>query len=191
MKVVPGRLGGVLVLHPEPRPDERGFFVRTLDAAALRGEGVDPAAFVQESQSRSSFGVLRGLHLRAGRGEAKLVRCARGAVYDVVADLRPWSPTFGQWESFLLDDVAHLHVYVPRGFAHGFQVLSEMADVCYHHDEVYDAAAEAQVVWDDSDLAVDWPHPPRELSARDRSAPGLAVVREHLEQWFPAPEENP
>jgi dTDP-4-dehydrorhamnose 3,5-epimerase len=190
MRVRPGQLAGVVVLEPEPFGDERGFFVRTLDADALRGAGIDPAGFVQENQSRSGRHVLRGLHLRAAPGEAKLVRCARGAVLDVVVDLRPWSPTFGQWESFLLDDSEHRHVYVPRGFGHGFQVLSEVADVCYHHDNRYDPAGEASVAWDDPDVGVSWPEPPVSLSERDRTAPRLREMLPLLREWFPRPDDE-
>ena len=187
MKVLPGTLPDVVVLEPEPVRDERGFFVRTLDADALREAGIDPTAFVQENQSRSGRHVLRGLHLRAAPGEAKLVRCARGQVLDVVVDLRPWSAAFGRWESFLLDDEDHRHLYVPRGFGHGFQVLSDVADICYHHDARYDPAAEAAVAWDDPDIGVPWPHPPAGLSARDRAAPRLADLLPRLHEWFPAP----
>lgn len=190
MRVRAGTLPGVLVLEPQPRGDERGFFVRTLDADALAGAGVDPAAFVQENQSRSVRHVLRGLHLRAAPGEAKLVRCARGRVLDVVVDLRPWSPAFARWESFLLDDEDHRHVYVPRGFAHGFQVLSDVADVCYHHDARYAAEAEAAVAWDDPEIGVVWPHPPVALSDRDRAAPTLRELVPRLQAWFPSPEQS-
>jgi dTDP-4-dehydrorhamnose 3,5-epimerase len=183
-------LPGVVVLEPQPARDERGFFVRTLDADVLAAAGIDPAAFVQESQSRSGRHVLRGLHLRASPGEAKLVRCARGRVWDVVVDLRPWSPAFGRWESFLLDDEEHRHVYVPRGFGHGFQVLSEVADVCYHHDARYVAAGEAAVAWDDPGIGVSWPHPPVGLSERDRTAPRLEAVLPRLREWFPADDKG-
>lgn len=184
MKALPGDLPGVLVLEPEPRHDDRGFFVRTLDLDVLAEAGA-AGRFVQENQSRSRHATLRGLHLRAAPGEAKLVRCARGRIYDVVVDLRPSSAAFGRWQSFVLDDVDHRHVYVPRGFGHGFQVLSDVADVCYHHDAVYDPAAEAAVAWDDPDLAVAWPLPPQHLSARDVSAPRLDELLPALREWFP------
>lgn len=183
----PGTLPGVVIFEPVSHVDHRGFFVRTFDADSLRSAGIDPGAFVQENQSRSPRGTLRGLHLRAGPGEAKLVRCARGAVLDVVVDLRPWSATFGNWETVVLDDVDHRHIYVPRGFGHGFQVLSEIADVCYHHDATYDPAADAAVAWDDPDIAVQWPVPPLQLSQRDRAAPTLAVALPQLREWFPRP----
>jgi dTDP-4-dehydrorhamnose 3,5-epimerase len=174
-------------VEPQSVGDERGFFVRTLDVDVLREAGLEPDDFVQQSQSRSNRHVVRGLHLRAAPGEAKLVRCARGRVFDVVVDLRPWSRAFGRWESFLLDDVDHKQVYVPRGFAHGFQVLSDQADVCYHHDARYDASGEAAVAWDDPEIGVAWPHPPSTLSERDRAAPGLEDLLPDLRRWFPSP----
>lgn len=191
MRVRPGRLDGVLLLEPTPFVDDRGFFVRTLDAEVLREAGVDPGGFVQESQSRSGRHVLRGLHFRAAPGEAKLVRCARGGILDVVVDLRPWSATFGQWEGFELDDEVHRHLYVPRGFGHGFQVLSEVADVCYHHDASYDAGGEMVLAWDDPDVGVAWPHPPQSLSGRDQQAPSLAELLPRLRAWFPGPAQSP
>lgn len=184
MKILQGQLPGVLVVEPVPFVDDRGFFVRTLDADALRHAGVDSTRFTQENQSRSGQHVLRGLHLRSGAGEAKLVRCARGRVFDVVVDLRPSSPAFAQWQSFLLDDIEHRQVYVPRGFGHGFQVLSKVADVCYHHDARYDPATEAAVAWDDRDIGIRWPHTPRDLSDRDRAAPHLTQLLPDLRRWF-------
>jgi dTDP-4-dehydrorhamnose 3,5-epimerase len=125
VRVREAQLPGVRVVEPQSVGDERGFFVRTLDVDVLREAGLEPDDFVQQSQSRSNRHVVRGLHLRAAPGEAKLVRCARGRVFDVVVDLRPWSRAFGRWESFLLDDEQPQQVYVPAGFAHGFQVLSD------------------------------------------------------------------
>jgi dTDP-4-dehydrorhamnose 3,5-epimerase len=175
---------GVLVLEPEPKSDERGFFVRTLSADVLAGVGVDQSRFVQENQSRSRRGTLRGLHLRAGPGEAKLVRCSQGRIFDVVVDLRPSLPSFGRWESFQLDDVDHLHLYIPPGCAHGFQTLSEVADTCYHHDQFYDPSLDVVVSWNDPDIAISWPLPGPLLSERDRSAPFLRAVRPQLHEWF-------
>lgn len=186
MRIRSTTLPDVLVIEPEPVVDERGFFVRTLDADVLREAGVEPTCFVQENQSRSLRHVLRGLHLRAAPGEAKLVRCASGRVFDVVVDLRPWSPAFGRWESFVLDDREHRQLYVPRGVGHGFQVLSDVADVCYHHDARYDASAEAAVAWDDPTIGVTWPHRPSSLSDRDRTAPRLTTLLPDLRRWFPA-----
>jgi dTDP-4-dehydrorhamnose 3,5-epimerase len=176
-----------LVLEPEVIHDERGFFVRTFDAETLRQGGVNPTSFVQENQSRSGRHVVRGLHLRAAPGEAKLVRCARGAILDVVVDLRPWSKSFGAWESFVLDDQHHRHIHVPRGFGHGFQVLSDVADVCYHHDAAYVAGGDVAVAWNDPDIGVSWPHPPAMISTRDSEAPLLREMLPRLREWFPQP----
>ena len=184
MQVRSTTLTDVLVFDPEPFVDDRGFFVRTLSADVLAAAGLDHASFVQESQSRSDRAVLRGLHGRAALSEGKLVRCARGEVFEVVVDLRPWSPSFLQWDSFTLEDRAHRQVWVPPGCVHGFQVISEQADICYRMDAVYEPSLDITVAWDDPDLAVPWPALPPILSDRDRSAPRLAELLPRLEDWF-------
>jgi len=176
----------VLVVTPEPIVDERGFFVRTMSADVLLAAGIDPARFVHENQSRSAFRTLRGLHGRCALSESKLVRCARGHLFEVVVDLRPWSSSFGRWESFELDDVRHRQVFVPAGCVHGFQALSAEIDVCYKHDARYDPTLEIAVAWDDPELAIPWPVPDPLLSPRDRTAPVLAEVRPKLVDWFGA-----
>ena len=123
MNVTACAIPGVLLFTPTPHRDDRGFFTRTFDAAVARSAGVDPEAFVQDSQSRSHRGVVRGLHLRRGDGEAKLVRCSYGSIFDVVVDLRPASDTFGAHETFELDDIDCRVLYVPRGCGHGWQAL--------------------------------------------------------------------
>ena len=148
MKIRTTSLPGVKVVEPEPTHDHRGSFVRILSADAFAEAGIDAATFVQENQSRSARRVLRGLHLRAPVGETKVVRCSSGKIFDVVVDLRPRSAAFGCWESFILDDRQHLGLVIPPGCGHGFQCLSEIADVCYRHDHFYDASQEAAVVWD-------------------------------------------
>lgn len=170
---------GVVVFTPTPFRDERGFFSRTFDAAVARSAGIDPDAFVQDSQSRSHLGVVRGLHVRLGAGEAKLVRCSYGAVLDVVVDLRPSSPTFGTVETFALDADAHRSLFVPAGCGHGWQALTEPADVCYRIDREHDPTEDLTIAWDDPDLAVPWPRPVTVMSAKDRAAPSFADVR-HL-----------
>jgi dTDP-4-dehydrorhamnose 3,5-epimerase len=177
-------LHGVLLVVPEPILDERGFFVRTMAADVLLGVGVDPCRFVQENQSRSRRSTVRGLHGRSELSEAKLVRCARGQVFEVVVDLRPWSPTFGRWESFALDDTRHLQVFVPPGCVHGFQALSDEIDICYKHDDTYRPDLDIEVAWDDPELAIPWPLPDPVLSARDAGAPTLAEVRPLLDAWY-------
>jgi dTDP-4-dehydrorhamnose 3,5-epimerase len=177
---------GARLIETTPRVDERGFFVRTLDAEDLSAAGIAADRFVQENHSRSHRPTLRGIHLRAAPSEAKLVRCGRGAVFDVVVDLRPASPTFGTWRGFVLDDVRHRQLYVPPGCGHGFQVLSDFADVTYHHDAYYDPALEAEVAHDDPDLGVAWPLEERLVSDRDRRAPSLRELLPSLEAWFGA-----
>jgi dTDP-4-dehydrorhamnose 3,5-epimerase len=162
-------LAGVLLFVPTPHHDERGFFTRTFDTAIAAEHGLDPSAFRQDSQSRSRTGVVRGMHGRVGQGESKLVRCARGAVHDVVVDTRPSSPTFGEHESFLLDDEQFWHLYIPRGMLHGFQALTD-ADVCYRIDRPHDPAEDVGVRYDDPDLAIAWPMPVTMLSSRDSAA---------------------
>jgi dTDP-4-dehydrorhamnose 3,5-epimerase len=170
MEVRTTGLADVLVFVPTPHRDHRGFFTRTFDAAVATAHGVDPASFIQDSQSRSTLGTLRGLHTRGGRGEAKLVRCARGAIHDVVVDARPESRTLGRHESFRLDDEQFWHVYIPSGLLHGFQVLSEVADVCYRIDREHDPSEDRAVRYDDPDLAISWPLPVAEMSPRDTAA---------------------
>jgi dTDP-4-dehydrorhamnose 3,5-epimerase len=166
-------LADVLVLAPEPFRDERGLFTRTFDAEEFDAQLGTPglaASFLQDSQSRSLRGVIRGMHGRSGRGEAKLVRCAHGAVHDVLVDIRSASPTFGQQQAFLLDDNEFRHLYVPPGFLHGFQALTATADVCYRIDRPHDPAEDIGVAYDDPDLAIVWPLPVTVVSARDRAA---------------------
>jgi dTDP-4-dehydrorhamnose 3,5-epimerase len=170
IRVETTELSDVLLFRPTPYRDERGFFSRTFDAAVAAAHGLDPAAYVQDSQSRSRRGTLRGLHGRGGEGEAKLVRCAHGAILDVVVDARPGSPTYGRHQSFRLDDEELCVLHVPRGFLHGFQVLSEVADICYRIDRPHDAAEDVSVRYDDRDLAIGWPLPVEGLSERDRAA---------------------
>ncbi|WP_088289167.1 dTDP-4-dehydrorhamnose 3,5-epimerase [Kineosporia sp. A_224] len=187
MKAAPGPLAGSVVFEPAPVHDERGFFTRTFDAAVAAEHGVDPASLVQDSQSRSRHGVLRGLHVRTDGGEGKLVRCASGAVLDVAVDLRPWSPTYRRWMSLRLDDADHRSVWLPPGLAHGFQVLSDVADVCYRIDRVHAPGCETAIRYDDPDLGVVWPLPVTDLSPRDRAAPAFRDVESRLGDWFPHP----
>jgi dTDP-4-dehydrorhamnose 3,5-epimerase len=184
--VRPGVIDGVLHVEPHPIRDARGFFVRTLDSGSLRASGLDPTRFVQENQSRSRRGTLRGLHCRRELSEGKLVRCAHGRAFEAIVDLRPWSRTFLATETLVLDDRAHRQVYVPPGCAHGFLVLSAVADICYRHDAVYAPELEAGVRWDDPEIGIAWPTMPTLLSDRDRVLPSLAEIRPELERWFGA-----
>jgi dTDP-4-dehydrorhamnose 3,5-epimerase len=179
MKVLPTKLDGVVLLEPAVHGDERGFMVETFsrDAWAEAGIGVE---FVQQNHSRSSKGTLRGIHFQTEPGQAKLVRCARGAVLDVAVDLRRESPTYGQWEAHVLDDERHRQLFVPVGFGHGFAVLSDVADFTYLLSSLYDPLTEAGIAWDDPDVGVDWQVDEPLLSERDKSAPKLSEIAETL-----------
>jgi len=173
------RLDGTVLLEPQVHGDDRGFLVETFSADAWRELGVD-ADFVQDNHSRSSAGILRGLHFQTAPGQAKLVRCLRGRIWDVAVDLRRDSPTYGQWEGYELDDDLHRQFYVPVGFAHGFCVLSEVADVHYKLSSLYDAETEAGIAWDDPQVAVEWPLTEPQVSQRDATAPRLAEIADGL-----------
>ena len=173
-------IAGAYLFEPTPYADERGFFCRTFDADVMRAAGIDPAAFVQHSLSRSARGVVRGLHVRRGDGEAKLLRCSYGAIFDVIVDLRPVSPTYRNWESFELRDDEQASLYVPAGCAHGFQALTDPADVSYGIDRPHDPAEDVSIAFDDSELAIPWPLPVTAMSQRDRVAPPLATATKLL-----------
>ncbi|MET9543770.1 dTDP-4-dehydrorhamnose 3,5-epimerase [Streptomyces sp. NPDC006627] len=176
------QIAGAFLFEPTPYADERGFFCRTFDADVVRSVGLDPAAFVQDSVSRSVRGVLRGLHLRSGAGEAKLVRCSYGRIFDVVVDLRPDSPTYRDRAFFELSGETQTTLYVPAGCAHGFQALSETADTSYRIDREHDPAEDVTIAFDDPELAIPWPLPPALMSRRDREAPSLAKVLKQSQQ---------
>jgi dTDP-4-dehydrorhamnose 3,5-epimerase len=171
------RISGALLFKPQPHVDERGFFSRTFDADVARAAGIDPAEFAQDSVSRSVRGVVRGLHIRRGDGESKLVRCSYGAVYDVVMDLRPGSVTYGNWESFELRDDTQVSLYVPAGCAHGFQALTDPADVSYRIDRPHDPSEDVSIAFDDPEIAIPWPLPVTLMSARDKRAACLATAK--------------
>lgn len=182
VKVIPSRLPGPVLIEPAVYPDERGFFTETYRQEWHAQAGI-PAAerFIQDNHSRSTKGVVRGMHFHIGSGVAKLVRCARGSIVDILVDLRRGSPTYAQWEGFELDDENLRALYVPVGFAHGFCVLSEIADVLYKQTAYYDPAVERGIAWDDPLLAIQWPTGLElTVSARDASAPRLAELAEEL-----------
>lgn len=172
-------LPGSLVIEPVVHGDERGFFQETFRADTMQSLGVSET-WVQDNHSRSVRGVLRGMHFSLGAGQAKLVRCARGAIWDVAVDIRAGSPTFGRWSAVTLDDVDHRQIYLPVGFAHGFIVLSEVADVVYRCSNYYDGELERGFAWDDPDVGIEWPMEPTAVSDRDRSAPRLAEIAADL-----------
>lgn len=182
------RLHGPVLVKPIAHPDERGFFQETYRRSAFAELDIHDE-FVQDNHSRSGQGVVRGMHFQVGDGVAKLVRCARGAILDVVVDIRRGSPTFGEWEAFELNDENFHQVYCPVGFAHGFCVLSDRADVMYKQTAYYDAALERGIAYDDPDVAIAWP-PGIELrpSRRDASAPRLRELEAELPFVYDAPD---
>jgi len=167
--------------------DARGFFSRTFDAATAREAGIDPNAFVQDSLSRSAQGVVRGLHLRVGLGEGKLVRCSSGAVFDVVVDLRPTSPTYRTWVSFDLDGEAQRSIYIPPGCAHGFQALTEPADTSYRINRPHDPSEDLTIAHDDPELAIPWPLPVTLMSDADHNARPLSDLGDRLREVLATP----
>ena len=174
------RIAGALLFRPTPHVDERGFFSRTFDADIMRAAGIDSAAFAQDSLSRSRLGVVRGMHVRSGDGEAKLVRCSYGAIFDVIVDLRPASPTYRNWESFELRDDEQVSLYVPAGCAHGFQALTDPADVSYRIDRPHDPSEDVSIAYDDPELAIPWPLAMTIMSRRDQVASSLAAATKLL-----------
>jgi dTDP-4-dehydrorhamnose 3,5-epimerase len=173
METIATRLEGPLVVKPSVFGDERGFFAETYRRNAFAKVGIGEE-FVQDNHSRSRRGVVRGMHYQPG--QAKLVRCARGTILDVVVDIRPGSATFGQWEPYELSDENALQLYCPDGFAHGFCVTSESADVVYKVSTYYDPATEGGFRFDDPDVGIEWPGIELTPSQRDRTAPTLAEL---------------
>jgi dTDP-4-dehydrorhamnose 3,5-epimerase len=175
------RLDGPMLLKPKVFGDERGFFAETYRRTLFAELGI-PEEMVQDNHSRSSAKIVRGMHFQIGDGAAKLVRCGRGAIYDVVVDLRKGSPTFGEWEGFELSDENFHMVYCPIGFAHGFCVLSDVADVFYKQSGYYADATERGISYRDPDVGIEWPIPVDELipSERDTHAPALREVEGEL-----------
>jgi dTDP-4-dehydrorhamnose 3,5-epimerase len=170
---LPTEIPDLILIEPDVHGDERGFFVETFRQSWAEELGVE-FDFVQENHSRSSGRVLRGIHLQ--QGQLKLVRCARGRIWDVAVDLRPGSPTYRRWEGYELDDERHRQMLIPGGFGHGFCVLSDDADVAYKLSSYYDPEKESGVAWDDPEIGIEWPISDPILSERDRAAPRLAEI---------------
>jgi dTDP-4-dehydrorhamnose 3,5-epimerase len=189
VRALPLRLPGLVAVEPAVHGDERGFFTETYRSEWHAELGIPlDAQFVQDNHSRSARGVLRGMHFHIGEGVAKLVRCARGRIFDVAVDLRKGSPTYGQWEGVELDEQGMRELYLPVGFAHGFCVLSAVADVLYKQTAYYDAAVERGIAWNDPDIGIEWPLPVDQLivSERDADAPRLRDIEEELPfRWRP------
>lgn len=176
MKFTPAPLADAWVIEPRVFGDERGFFLESWNARAFADAGIT-AQFMQDNHSRSAKGILRGLHFQNPGPQGKLVRVVRGAVYDVIVDLRQSSPTFRKWFGIELDARSKRMLWVPRGFAHGFLSLADDTDFLYKCDAPYDAATEHSLAWDDPELAIDWPitGPPL-LSAKDAAGKRLAEL---------------
>jgi len=183
--VVPTDLPEVLVIEPQLHVDGRGFFVETYHADRYRQHGIC-APFVQDNHSRSVGGTLRGLHLQVRRPQGKLVRVIEGRVFDVAVDVRRGSPTFARWVGVELTDENHKQVYIPPGYAHGFCVLSPIAQVEYKCTDFYDPGGELGVAWNDPALAIAWPLADPLLSVRDQQHRALADLAAEL-PIFPVP----
>jgi dTDP-4-dehydrorhamnose 3,5-epimerase len=181
MEVRDTTLPGAKLIVPRVFPDDRGFFAETFRESTLVEAGIRHT-WVQDNQSRSTRGVVRGLHFQIGQGAAKLVRCGRGHIWDVIVDLRSGSPTYGQWEGFDLDDKEMRVLYVPVGFAHGFCVISQVADVIYKQTNYYSSDVERGIAYDDPDVGVEWPLSGGDtlVSTRDAEGPLLRDVAEGL-----------
>lgn len=179
MRVVPQSVPDVLIVEPDVHVDSRGFFLETYHVAKFREVGIS-VSFVQDNHSKSVRNTIRGLHLQVGRPQAKLVRVIQGSIYDVAVDVRRGSPTFGRWTAEVLSDENRLLCYLPVGFAHGFAVLSETAQVEYKCSDFYDPTTEVGIAWNDPALAIEWPIAQPILSDRDRRNAPLAEVMHRL-----------
>jgi dTDP-4-dehydrorhamnose 3,5-epimerase len=176
VKIVDLELGGLKLVQPEVIRDERGFFLETYSVARYAAAGID-VPFVQDNHSRSVKDTLRGLHYQSRPGQAKLVRVIAGRIWDVAVDIRPGSPTFGRWAGVELDAEKHEQIFIPVGFAHGFCVLSDIAEVEYKVSAPYDGKVECGLSYADPDLAVAWPVKTPLLSKRDQQAESFAAYR--------------
>ena len=175
MKVHATALPGVLVVEPTVHRDARGFFLETWREQDYRAAGIS-GPFVQDNHSRSTRGTLRGLHAQVKRPQGKLVRVTEGEIFDVAVDIRPGSPTFRRWVGERLDAEHHRQLWVPPGFAHGFCVLTETAQVVYKCTDYYDRADEITISWSDPAIGIEWPVADPLVSAKDREAPPLQQV---------------
>lgn len=179
MNVIPGGLAGLLVIEPKVFKDDRGFFFEPYNHKRYQSAGIEPE-FVQDNHSQSTQGVLRGLHFQTSPGQAKLLRCTRGRIWDVAVDIRPQSPTFGKWWSVELDAERHRQLFIPVGFAHGFCVLSDVAEVLYKCSSVYDPVTESGIAWNDPEIDVRWPLSNPIISQRDTTNQSFAQYRAKL-----------
>jgi dTDP-4-dehydrorhamnose 3,5-epimerase len=173
------KLPGLRLITPDVFGDARGFVLESYSEPRYLAAGVE-CRFVQDTHSRSLNGTLRGLHYQSTPGQAKLLRVGTGRIFDVAVDIRPDSPTFGQWEGVTLDAETHEQLFLPVGFAHGFCVLSETADVLYKVSTVYDPKTECTLRWDDPEIGVTWPLESPLLSARDRAGESFAEFKKRM-----------
>jgi dTDP-4-dehydrorhamnose 3,5-epimerase len=186
MQITPTRLPGITLVEPTVHGDARGFFAETYRQNVFTEGGMDHD-WVQENHSRSTRGVVRGMHFQTDPGQDKLVRCARGSIVDVVVDLRRGSPTYGEWEAHELSDENMAQLYVPIGFAHGFAVTSEIADVVYKCSWYYVPETERGIRFDDPDVGIEWPAGLElKVSDRDRDAPLLRDIADELPYEYSA-----
>jgi dTDP-4-dehydrorhamnose 3,5-epimerase len=176
MKISHSKLKDCVIIEPRVFGDERGFFLETFQVARYEQKAGINLPFVQDNHSRSSKGVLRGLHFQKTKPQGKLVRVVRGEVYDVAVDIRKGSPTFGEWESVILSEDNKKQFWVPPGFAHGFVVLSDTADFEYKCTDYYDPSDEGCILWNDPDLDIPWPIAGPILSIKDKSAKRLIDI---------------
>ena len=177
MKVKKSKLSGCLIIKPDIFEDDRGFFQETFSQERYASFGID-LPFVQDNHSRSSKGVLRGLHYQKNKPQGKLVRVVTGAVFDVAVDIRPHSETYGQWEAVELTEENKMQLWIPSGFAHGFLVLSDIVDFEYKCTDYYDSSDNGIIHWEDPDLAIDWPkNVGMTISKRDQLAPSFKSLK--------------
>ena len=172
----------VLLIEPDVFPDPRGFFMETFHAIKYAEHGL-PAVFLQDNHSRSSRGVLRGLHYQLNNPQGKLVRVVSGEVFDVAVDIRRGSPWFGKWVGAILSEENHRQMYVPPGFAHGFCTLSEHADFLYKCTDLYAPGDEYGIAWDDPEIAIEWPEMDYLISDKDLANP-LLTESDHLPEYL-------
>ena len=177
MNIIKTKLADCIIIEPKVYGDERGFFLETFQAERYSRAGIT-LPFVQDNHSRSTKGVLRGLHFQRSKPQGKLVRVVRGEVYDVAVDIRAQSPTYGQWQAVILSAENKRQFWVPPGFAHGFVVVSDSADFEYKCTDYYDPSDEGSLLWSDPDLRIPWPIESPILSEKDALAPQLASLNE-------------
>lgn len=185
MKIIPTAIPGVILIEPDVFGDSRGFFMETWHAQKYAEAGLD-IPFIQVNHSRSSQGVLRGLHYQLEQPQGKLVRVSHGAVFDVAVDIRKGSPTFGQWVGYELSGENFRQLYIPPGFAHGFCVLSESADFIYKCTDFYAPEYEHCIRWNDPDIGIKWPGDDFLVSEKD----GQAALLKDLDEYLPIYEES-